>query len=289
MSTTKIMTRRVADLITPSDLGENLLKFNQVILPCGRMPAGYEIVEGMTLSQIADVIIEHLDVAGLIPDLSGGGTPSEGTPTDSVTFNYTFNDGATIPLDDVEILMFDGSDTMRVNDTFELDHNPSQPNYFMGITTGPKWVFYNFHPSNAPIKIAIRLIPENQNMLQNLQLTGNTTFKWKEENKAYVGTLLPFPKPQLSDVTYDPSSGVHVLIEGTALNLKDGAEYEAYVTFMRTDINQMVVLRSADTITSANKNFTIGGDIPVDMGPYYVSLQLKDTTGWRDVVEAELL
>jgi len=289
MTVSKIMTRRIADLITPSNLGENLLKFNQVILPCGRLPAGYESVEGLTLSQIGDIIIEHLDVAGLIPDLNGGGTPSEGTPTDSLTMNFTFNNNATIPLQDVEILMFDGSDTMRVNDTFELDHNPTQPNYFMAILTGPKWVFYNFHPSNAPIKIAIRLIPENQDTLQNIQLVGNTTFKWVEANKAYVGTLLPFPKPQLSDVTYDPSSGSTVLIEGTALNLKDGAEYGAYVTFHRTDIDQVVVLPSANTITSANKNFTIEGDIPVDMGPYYVSLHLKDTTGWRDVMQAELL
>ena len=96
MTATKIMTRRIADLITPSELGENLLKFNKVILPCGLMPAGYEDVEGLTISQIGDIIIEHLDVQGLLPDLnSGGGLTSA---TKFLKMSYTNNPNPTIHL-----------------------------------------------------------------------------------------------------------------------------------------------------------------------------------------------
>lgn len=67
MTVAKIATRTMADLKTPTDLGTDLIKFKDVILPCGFMPAGFEFVEGLTLEQIAEVIINKLDINGLIP------------------------------------------------------------------------------------------------------------------------------------------------------------------------------------------------------------------------------
>lgn len=101
MSLVKINTRRMADLVTPTDLGENLLKFKDVIVPCGAMPAGYEFVEGVTLEQIAKVIVAKLDMDTLIPDCdcSGNGSGDGGgeTPTVTATFALVEIDTGSAP------------------------------------------------------------------------------------------------------------------------------------------------------------------------------------------------
>ncbi len=47
-------------LVTPTDLGPDLLKFKDVKIPAGFFPAGYEFAECLTLENLADIIMQQL-------------------------------------------------------------------------------------------------------------------------------------------------------------------------------------------------------------------------------------
>lgn len=81
------------DLITPTDLGADLMAFKEVIIPAGFMPAGYEFVEGFRLSQLADMMISKLREDGLIPECNCDDQTTNCTPTNSV---FTFDPEAIL-------------------------------------------------------------------------------------------------------------------------------------------------------------------------------------------------
>lgn len=96
-------------LKVPETLGTDLLKFKDVIIPCGFMPAGYEFAEGLTLSHIAEIMIEKLRSDGLIPECDCSNsvcTPTENTftfasdeivvPDGVYTIKYKLNGGSII-------------------------------------------------------------------------------------------------------------------------------------------------------------------------------------------------
>lgn len=94
MSQLKVLARRIASLKTPSDLGKNLAKFNEVIILAANMPAGMEIIEALTVEQIMAIIQPQIDVPSIIPECdcsgNGGGNGSGGGGGDNGGASFTY-------------------------------------------------------------------------------------------------------------------------------------------------------------------------------------------------------
>ena len=66
MSIVTLMPRRISQLRSISDVGQDPKKFNDVIVPCGNLPAGYEYVEAITLGDIISVLRTDADYDSLV-------------------------------------------------------------------------------------------------------------------------------------------------------------------------------------------------------------------------------
>ena len=118
-------SKTLNELVTPTDLGPDLLKFKDVKIPAGFFPAGYEFAECLTLENLADIIMQQLIYEKWLlqpyPSIGGGG--SDEIPANEMHFTTLAGSVDYVGTQGDQILLSDGTivDITATDETVTFD------------------------------------------------------------------------------------------------------------------------------------------------------------------------
>ena len=116
-------SKTLNELVTPTDLGPDLLKFKDVKIPAGFFPAGYEFAECLTLENLADIIMQQLIYEKWLlqpyPSIGGGGE----IPANEMHFTTSAGSVDYVGTQGDQILLSDGTivDITATDQTFTFN------------------------------------------------------------------------------------------------------------------------------------------------------------------------
>lgn len=119
-------SKTLNELVTPTDLGPDLLKFKDVKIPAGFFPAGYEFAECLTLENLADIIMQQLIYEKWLlqpyPSTGAGGGSDE-IPANEMHFTTLAGSVDYVGTQGDQILLSDGTivDITATDQTFTFN------------------------------------------------------------------------------------------------------------------------------------------------------------------------